>query len=263
MLSSAAVFPAKIPVRVVRRARSLPVAQAATVHGAWRYRAPGLSRPGYAIAIVLSAGLHAAGLLSFVDRPAAVMAAPVEKVKLVQIDLPPLPPEEPEEKMPEDLVDQPVESAALVPQLAEVPTVVPLNAMTQVVDFRPAVEIDATAMKAMTVPLHIGSGRGGNGGPELFNLADLDRVPEPIAQPAPQFPPMLKSEVRQARVTVSFVVDSTGRVLNVQVVDSTHQGFNQAAADGVAKWKFRPGQKAGRKVSTRIIAPINFQIVQD
>jgi len=263
MLSSASVLPARIPVRVVRPARSLPVAQAAAAPGAWRYRAPGRARPGYAVAIVLSAGLHAAGLLFFTERPAAVVAAPAEKVDYVAIELPPLPPEEPEERPPEELVDQPVESALPVPQLAEIPTVVPLNAMTQVVDFRPAAEIDAAAMRTMTIPVQIGSGRGGAGGPELFNLADLDRAPEPIAQPAPQFPPMLKNEVRQARVTVSFIVDSAGRVLNVQVVDSTHPGFNQAAADGVAKWKFRPGQKAGRKVATRILAPINFQIVQD
>jgi protein TonB len=59
-------------------------------------------------------------------------------------------------------------------------------------------------------------------------------------------------------VVVEFIVNVEGRVTNAFAYESTHPGFNDAAIKGVEKWKFRAGQKAGRKVNTRMRVPINF-----
>jgi protein TonB len=70
----------------------------------------------------------------------------------------------------------------------------------------------------------------------------------------------MKREAQSATVRVEFVVDSTGRVVAPYVVASTHFGFNDAAVAGVAKWKFRPGIRGGKRVNTRMQVPILFRI---
>lgn len=261
MLSSASVLPSKFPGRVVRPVSRLPVAQAATVAGAWRYQAPAKSRPVFFLAVLLAGGAHAFGLLAFNRPPAPARIVAAAREEIIQVEMPPLTPDEPE--TPPEEIAEPIENASMpVPQLAEIPTAVPLNALTQTVDFRPAVEIDQAGLKTMTIPVSIGRGNGGTGAPDLFNLADLDRKPEAIAQPAPQYPFALRGQSLQARVVVQFIVDSAGRVSDVRVEESTHNGFDQAAVDGVARWKFKPGQKGGRKVATRMIVPIRFEITE-
>src|SRR5690606_39240456 len=102
------------------------------------------------------------------------------------------------------------------------------------------------------IPEHISrGGKLGDGLGTIFNLADLDRAPVPVFQPAPMFPPQLKQEGVSATVRVEFIVTAEGRVVNVMAVDSTHHGFNDAAIKAVGKWKFKPGIKNGRRVNTR------------
>jgi len=64
-------------------------------------------------------------------------------------------------------------------------------------------------------------------------------------------------------VRVEFIVDTAGYVVNPVIIDSTHPGFNGPALEGVRKWKFRPGMKAGRKVNTRMQVPIVFRVVEN
>jgi outer membrane biosynthesis protein TonB len=33
--------------------------------------------------------------------------------------------------------------------------------------------------------------------------------------------------------------------------------------DAVVKWKFKPGQRGGRKVNTRVEQPIDFKVTED
>jgi protein TonB len=61
-----------------------------------------------------------------------------------------------------------------------------------------------------------------------------------------------------ATVRVEFIVSTEGRVVNPVVVHTTASGFEEAALTGVAKWRFRPGWKGGRKVNTRMAVPIVF-----
>lgn len=39
----------------------------------------------------------------------------------------------------------------------------------------------------------------------------------------------------------------------------SRKGFNEAAVQGVAKWKFRAGVRGGRKVNTQMRVPIVFR----
>lgn len=224
--------------------------------GSWRYPSTPKTRWPFAVAIIGAVSLHAAMFYSFETPVVRKPVAPKFTEQVIQMEMPALPPEETDEK-PTELVEEQATTIA-VPQLADVPSAVALTEFSQPIDLRPKAEIDGAALRSMTIPVNYG--RGGNGlanSGTLFNLADLDRVPQVVAQPAPRFPsnPALDEGV----VRVSFIVDSEGNVREPRVVNSTDYQFEAPALEGVKRWKFRPGMKGGRKVATLMEVPIRFQ----
>ena len=190
-------------------------------------------------------------------KPVAVEETPT--VALVMPELKDL--DEPDPRL-EDPSDQQQETGTLVPSLPDLPSHVDVNDFVQPVDvttLMPKPEIKAEAR--LVIPTNFR--RGGDiaqGLKDVFNLADLDRAPVPIVQRPPIFPAMLKREVDHAEVTVQFIVDKTGSVINARATASTHAGFEDAAIVGVSKWTFRPGVKLGRKVNTRMQVTIIFRL---
>lgn len=258
--ASALRSPRAFPIRPASP-HALATVPAAHPVGSWRYdglpRRRGLS---YTAGLVLSVGLHTALFLGFADAPAP--ARPVARVEeqVIQIAMPTLPPEEPEVAPAELAEVAPAETIA-VPQLMEVPAMVALNDFQQLVDLRPQTDLDVAALRQMTIPAN--HGRGGSGAAafgNVFNLADLDRTPQPISQPAPRVPPNAPFGVDEERVVVSFIVDADGNVRQPRVVESSNLGFDRAAVEGVQRWKFRPGLKAGRKVATLMQVPVLFVV---
>jgi len=232
-----------------------------SVRGDWRYPKAPKTGGTLAIGALAALGLHAAMFYSVPEhRPRAVRPSVTKVESAIEIALPPLPPEEPDDA-PRELVDQPA-AAIAVPQLAELPTSVALSDFVQTVDLRPRMDADVGALKSMTIPVL--RGRGGSGGGEwggIFNLAQLDRVPEPIAQPMPAFPKNVHLVgIEQVVVEVEFIVDAEGRVLEPRIASSNAHEFDYAALQGVARWKFRPGVLSGRKVATRMSVPLKFNL---
>jgi protein TonB len=159
------------------------------------------------------------------------------------------------------LVDEPA-AAVVAPQLADIPSAVALSDFTQALDLRPKADVDVGALKSMTIPVVRGRGGVGlDGQSTIFNLSQLDRVPQPISQPMPSFPKGVRIPgLEEAVVVVEFVVDADGRVVEPRVTSSNASEFNGAALIGIARWKFRPGVLAGRKVSTRMEVPLKFDL---
>ena len=60
-------------------------------------------------------------------------------------------------------------------------------------------------------------------------------------------------------VTLIFIVDETGRVINPRVEKSSHPEFDSPALEAVRQWKFEPAIKGGQRVSCRMRVPIRFQ----
>ena len=216
--------------------------------------------------MLISAGLHC-GLIFGV--PKAKPPPPVRvETDVIQLTIP-LPKltelEEEPEPLPTDDRDTPLDLALPVPMQADLPRLARPDDFVQALDFSSLVEKpDLRDTKLTVIPEHIARGidlRAKIG--RIFNLADLDRPPEPIVQQAPVFPFNLKREAIEGRVRVEFIVDTEGRVHNPFAIESTHPGFEEAACAGVARWKFRPGIKNGRKVNTRMQVPIVFKIVDD
>jgi len=217
------------------------------------------------VAIVLSAGLHAVGILGFNGREVVRKIVAVEDLSTAMLVMPDL--TDPEEDKPKELSDEePVTTPAVqVPMLADVPVMVPVDAtFTQLLDLTVPVKADAAASGVIAIPLNIQRGRPDTSAiKDLFNIADLDRKPEPIVQTAPIFPFELKSQISEASVRLGFIVTSRGEVIMPYIISSTHRGFERPALDAVLKWKFKPGMRNGRKVNTRVEQPIEFKVTPD
>lgn len=228
----------------------------------WHYTPGPKNRAALIVGALAAAGLHAAMFYGVPPppRPARAAIAPRPEA-IVQISLPVLPPEE-NEAPPRELTEAP-SAAEFVPQLADVPSSVALSDFTQTLDLRPRAEVDLGALKSMTIPVVRGNGGAGLArSGAIFNLSQLDRVPQPIAQPMPAFPKDVRIPgLEQAVVVVEFIVDADGRVIEPRVTSSNASEFNSAALLGVSRWKFRPGILAGRKVPTRMEVPLKFDLM--
>lgn len=244
------------PVRVARSSRAFPPSE--TLH----YRDCRPSKSMLVIAGLTSIGIHLLLLFGF-DRERKAPAAPQVQEKIIALTL--APPqlrelEEPEPVSGEDATPTP-DMATLVPMQADLPQLPQPNDFVQPINFASLLEQpDLGDLRVSVIPENFRGGARklaetiGN----IFNLSDLDRIPEPLLQPAPLFPIAMRREALTATVTIEFVVDSTGAVQGAFVLNTTNTGFDAAALAGVSKWKFRPGIKQGRKVNTRMRVPIMF-----
>lgn len=91
---------------------------------------------------------------------------------------------------------------------------------------------------------------------KAFSLSEIDQKPRVAFQTAPVYPSGVRTE---GVVSVIFVVDQTGKVVNPHVEKSTQQEFEKPAVDAVKQWKFEPAIKAGQRVACKMRVPIRFQ----
>lgn len=230
--------------------------------GSWRYDCPRRSRRTLALAILISAALHA-GLLVTGGRARKKPApAPVDTVLAVALVMPEVEElEEPEPSLRDD-ADSATDAGVPVPMQQDLPQLPQPSDFVQPLNFASLLDQpDFSRLKLLSIPENIRrGGKPTDGLGNIFNLADLDRAPEPVFQPPPVIPTELRRAGLSATVRLEFVVDANGRVFNASVVESTDHRFDHAALTGVAKWKFKPGMKAGRRVSTRMAVPIVFTL---
>ena len=96
---------------------------------------------------------------------------------------------------------------------------------------------------------------------EIFEISDLDQMPQPRRQMPPVFPPNALRMGLNGHVLLEFIITTKGRVINVKVVSSSDPIFETYAIDAVRKWVFTPGEKDGQKVNTRTRVPIPFNVL--
>ncbi len=229
--------------------------------GLWKYQTLDRSRWVVVGAVFLSVGLHVIALLGFNHRPPPKRAAVVDDGPLIQMVMPDL--KEDEEEPIESLDDGETNDAPAiaVPMLADIPTIVPVSAFVQPLDFTPAINVDPNAVRMSAIPVNIarGSGQAEKLG-KIFDVSQLDRQPQALFQPAPQFPAELRSTYVEADVTLEFIINTKGEVLMPRAISSPARRFEEAAITGVLKWKFKPGQRGGRPVNTRTQITIRFRV---
>ena len=257
------VYPTNHPASVARFAPGDDAAlRSAHYDAIFRYHGiPRTSRILQVMAVLISAALHAGLILGFNHPTAAKKVAMVKEEPAELLIMPDL--TEPDEvKIQELNNDEPVTPTVQVPMLQDVPLNLPVDSsFIQLIDPTVPMKLEG-AGNVMAIPLNIQHGRPDMSGmKDLFNIADLDRRPEPIVQTPPVFPYELRQAIANGRVRIGFIVTSRGEVIMPYIITASHVGFERTTLEAVVKWKFRPGQKAGRKVNTRVEQPIDFTVV--
>lgn len=215
------------------------------------------------IGILLSAALHAGFIFGgeLMDEEVVVQAAEVEELTIELMEMPPLEPE-PEEIF-ESTDDAPPEEIEFAPPMQQdVPSVNVETPFVQKLQPPPPPGLDRPT-GVITIPKTSTSRAIGQGMKDLFDISNLDQQPTPRFQAKPVYPFEMRRAGITGQVIVGFIVDSSGNVREAYSIRSTHREFEQAAVQAVSKWRFRPGQKGGRAVNTKMQVPIVFNITED
>jgi len=166
---------------------------------------------------------------------------PVTMVRLEEMTPPPPPeaPREPEnqEKPPEPRLDLPIDPTPV--HTASAPTL-------KVGPGLP--ELDTTAFTPSP-------------GDMVFGESQLDKPPMPTHKVSPIYPFRAKRLGLSGSVTVRFLVEKSGSVCDLEIVNSTPPGvFDKAVFDAVNRWTFNPGEITGEKVRVRVTKIIHFNL---
>ena len=210
------------------------------------------------IGIVVSLALHSSVLLF--SRKSPPPPKPVEvKEEVIQMEMPPI--EEEKEEKVEELDDTPMENIMAPPSLADIPTVVPVDAFTQPIAPPPPPGL-TPSKGAITIPVQKPGANFGKGISNLFNVGDLDNPPVARVRQAPSYPYDMRRAGINGTVVVEFIINTEGDVIQTQVVRSSHREFEMPALQAVQKWKFKPGRKGGRVVNVRASQLLEFNATE-
>lgn len=92
------------------------------------------------------------------------------------------------------------------------------------------------------------------------NLRTYDVPPRPIRRTAPKYPYTLKQAGVEGSALLSFTIDATGRVQDIEVSEAIHPEFAEAAVEAVGRWRFEPASSNGKPVACRISQRLEFAI---
>jgi TonB family protein len=85
--------------------------------------------------------------------------------------------------------------------------------------------------------------------------------PKPIQREAPAYPQAVRETGIEGSVEVALTVLRDGNVGWVRVVQAEPRGFfEQAAADGVRRWRFTPAMQDGEAVECRLLTRVRFAL---
>jgi TonB family protein len=144
------------------------------------------------------------------------------------------------------------------------PTPVPLE--TETGDPRPLEWTDRPTER-LTVALTDGglslpgpsTGTGdGSPGDSVFTAFGTLGGPEFLERTQPVYPKKAKDLEREGVVILALVLDESGRLVSVDVVESGGFGFDEEAVRAVKKSSFLPATRNGRAVACRAILPVRF-----
>jgi periplasmic protein TonB len=214
----------------------------------------------FALPATIAAALHAGLFFGFSSRPAPITTPVIhfeDEVKCaLQIT------QDPPRVSAEEQSTPTAGGSTALPDLVQIPK------PTDDSRFPVTLQVDPSSVRPSGPVMRIdGIGPPGPGtiagpyvAPGIPSAVALDSPPHARLQMAPQYPAPARSEGRSGDVTVEFIVDEQGRVLEPRVVNSTDSIFDTAAVQAVAKWRFEPGTVHGRVVRFRMAVPLVFRL---
>lgn len=199
------------------------------------------------------------------DPPPEPPPPPEPEIDVPPPELPEIPPPElPEPPPPDRVAPEPMDLVSVQPEIPgfETPSLTPVSVKGMAVQPRPA-RFQRNFAKA-PVP-----GKLARPAPPVqapppkirFNADELDRQPERISMVNPVYPYRAKRLGIQGSVAVKFLVDRTGAVRELAVLDADPPDvFDDTVMKTLEKWTFKPGRKDGKDVETWITTRIRFQL---
>ena len=202
------------------------------------------------VAIILGVGFTAVlfGFIPFAHR----VAKPNRSLELRSASVVELPPPVEEEAPPPPPEAEKPPEAAPEPQLTEIQQQIPLSADLEVALGSGGALAGFGEIRSLAAAEAVQE--------DTFDVADLEKRPEPVSQVAPTYPAELRKAKVEGVVTLIFVLDETGRVEDPRVENSSRAEFEKPALDAIRKWRFSPGQKDGQPVRTYIRVPMRFRV---
>jgi protein TonB len=205
---------------------------------------------------VLSAALHF-GLVSWGTKAPPPPRPSLPVVAGCQLVMPPLDPDDPLVKV-EDLPEDSPKQPPAPPSLADLPSVVPVDSLTEPLSPPPPPGFAPTS--TVTIPVGTPSQSWRNGIPHVYTMDQLNEQPKARVQPQPAYPYAMSQAGISGEVVVEFVINEAGNVIDARVVRSSHPEFESPAVQAVLKWKFKPGRKDGRAVKVRASQLLAFNL---
>jgi protein TonB len=209
--------------------------------------------------VSIAAGLHGALLLSSLGTPNFHRPVHVHEIPFVDSFPPTVPFEQPE--TPSENDPGSAGGGKPVIELPEAPVLLKDPAIFTT-DIRPNIPTKTEITTLTDIGRPVGPDTTGSelGGPAPFDLSKLDRVPRATVQRPPNYPAGMKQSGTSGSVTVEFVVDTDGHVVQVEAIRSTHREFVEPALRAVRTWQFEPGKRNGKPVRFRMAVPIEFSL---
>ncbi|MEF3168356.1 MAG: energy transducer TonB [Deltaproteobacteria bacterium] len=94
-----------------------------------------------------------------------------------------------------------------------------------------------------------------------FEERVVDTPPVAVHRPAPHYPLAARRRNLTGEVRVRFLVDESGHVQSVRIVEGSPSGvFDEAVRDVVPRWQFRPGRFRGRSVPVWCETSVVFRL---
>jgi len=86
---------------------------------------------------------------------------------------------------------------------------------------------------------------------DLIDVTELDRLPQPLSEIRPYYPPLAAQQHAEANVIISALINENGDVIDVKILrGDSRYGFNDAASRAMRAVHFSPPMKDGKRVKT-------------
>lgn len=108
----------------------------------------------------------------------------------------------------------------------------------------------------------VGPGIGGGFGGGVYK-SGVGGVSQPMIfhKVEPEYSEEARKAKWQGSVTLSLIVDETGKPRDIKVAQSLGLGLDEKAMEAVAKWLFKPAMKDGRPVAVYALVQVSFHLL--
>jgi TonB family protein len=106
-----------------------------------------------------------------------------------------------------------------------------------------------------------GPGNDGGFGRNVYQVGGSVTAPTIVLKAEPEYSEEARKAKFQGIVVLSLEVNERGLPQNLRVIQTLGLGLDEKAIEAVLKWRFRPGLKDGKPVTTLAQVAVNFRLL--